>query len=371
MLQSGSVTEARRFATVELHLSELTPWKIETLAEPMRVSVAIRGAEAGGLDAQDLGERGRKINGLRLVEQGEDLVLWLDLAQPMLVDEAEMRASPDRGGSVLRLRLKRASAADFAEATHTPTLQDSTPRLIEDAQSTGSRRVIVLDPGHGGHDPGAHQGGMREADLVLLLAFELANALAQSDAVEVVLTRSDDSFVPLERRVSIARAAGASALISLHADALEAGGASGASTYTLARDEQDAATRRTVALHQSHDIITGLDFDGLGDDIPSALVDLARADALVASESLATQILDGFAAFDVPLHTKPRRNALFAVLTAADFASVLVEVGFLSNLEDRNRLATREGRASVVAALARALEAWVASEARRRSQSLR
>ncbi len=124
--------------------------------------------------------------------------------------------------------------------------------------------VVVIDPGHGGLDPGAEHGGTQEADVMLELAKELAAALARIEGVQPALTRTDDSFVALQERLTLARGVRADLLISLHADALEGPQATGASVYTLTTAATEAASLRMAERHESGDLLAGIDLSRPG-----------------------------------------------------------------------------------------------------------
>jgi N-acetylmuramoyl-L-alanine amidase len=199
---------------------------------------------------------------------------------------------------------------------------------------------------------------------MLALGRELAAALDRA-GMRPVLTREEDVFVPLQRRMTIARAAGADVLLSLHADALEADAASGASIYTLTQEAVDGASARMVERHEAGDLLAGLDLQGQDDELATALMDLARLDTTPRSERLAQAVAGALEEAGAVVNGRALRQANLAVLQAADFPSVLIEVGFLSDAGDRMRLATPEGRAAIVAGLAAALGDWAAEEAER------
>jgi N-acetylmuramoyl-L-alanine amidase len=192
---------------------------------------------------------------------------------------------------------------------------------------------------------------------MLALGLELAQAVERAGMVPV-LTREADVFVPLQERITRARAGGADVLLSLHADALEEDRARGASVYTLTGEAVDAASGRMVERHEGGDLIAGLDLRGVGDEVATALMDLARAGTVPRSERLAAVLARELGAAGAAVNGRPLRQANLAVLAAADFPSVLLESGFLSDEADRARLASPEGRAAVVRGVVAALEAW-------------
>jgi N-acetylmuramoyl-L-alanine amidase len=189
----------------------------------------------------------------------------------------------------------------------------------------------------------------------------------RSGTMRAVLTRQADVFVPLSERMTIARAAGAEVLLSLHADALEENEAArGASVYTLSREALDTASTRMAERHERGDLLAGLDLSGQDDTVATVLMDLARQETGPAALRLADALVAAMAQAGAEMNSRPRREGPLAVLNAADFPSVLIEAGFLSSRADRERLSTPEGRAPVVAGILAGLETWAAEEAVRR-----
>jgi len=227
----------------------------------------------------------------------------------------------------------------------------------------GGPLVVVIDPGHGGIDPGATIDGIHEADVMLALALELSNALGRFDGIQPEITRRDDTFVPLQERMSIARRSGADLLISLHADALEGEQATGASIYTLTQEASDVASQRMAERHDQSDLLAGIDLTGQADEVALVLQDLVRVETSAASNRFADQLVQAMRDTNTVMNTRPRRSSPLAVLNSADFPSVLIETGFLSNPNDRVRLTTPEGRAPIVAAVTLAVGRWVIEEA--------
>jgi N-acetylmuramoyl-L-alanine amidase len=222
--------------------------------------------------------------------------------------------------------------------------------------------VVVIDPGHGGIDPGAGHGGFKESDLMLQLGIEVAEALNRAGGVRAILTRDSDVFVPLQSRITIARQNNADLLISLHADALSEGQARGASIYTLSEDGEDDATARMAERHERGDILAGLDLSGQDDRVANVLMDLARFETGPQGQRLASHLLDQLNASGAKLHRRPLRRGRLAVLNAADFASVLLEVGFLSNSKDREMLLDSEKRRPLVDGIVAGVLIWALAE---------
>lgn len=304
--------------------------------------------------------------------------LVVDLAAPAQV--VSVAATPDGDGAALTLRLRGAAHAG-AGAAHAASLAPSAPvgadasgaslwsdRAIHDRAAPGSglwggmrRRglVVAIDPGHGGVDPGALHGDLREKDVTLALAQALALALADRGH-HAILTRETDVFVSLATRLQTARLAGADALISLHADTWSDSSASGASVYTLSEAASDALAARLAARENASDVAALAGYPGLAADLSATLIDIARRGARGASERLGAALVDALAGQGAAAPGRPLRAAAFMVLRAPDIPSALIELGFLSNPGDRARLSDPEWRAATAQALAGAIEDWAA-----------
>lgn len=220
--------------------------------------------------------------------------------------------------------------------------------------------VVVIDPGHGGRDPGAQAVGLEEANLVLAIALRLAAALEDGGA-RAVLTRESDETVHLGDRITRAQSAGPDVFLSLHADALADGRASGLSVYRLSTEAASALDQRRIARHGGGELLSGVDLGDAGDDVAFALMDLVRRETGPDSRQLSEAIVSAVQEAGLPLHPKPERAAAFAILGAADTPSVLIELGYLSTEADRLRLTSVEGQAALAEALADGVFAWWAA----------
>lgn len=361
--EGGGVRDVRFGGTeLELALSQGVPWRVFTLDEPRRLVLDFREVDWTGLDPAAF-NASRRVSDLRVgaFHPGWSRMV-VDLAEPLVVDEAELQVSADTGGAVLRLLLERAEAEAFAQASGAPrdTFWDL-PRATGWASlpPDDGRLTIVLDPGHGGVDPGAQHAGVNEADLMLTFAFELSEVLKRTGEYRVVLTRTDDVFVSLEARVALAHDAGADVFVSLHADAIAEGIARGATVYTLSAEASDAASEALAERHERDDLLAGLDLTGADDRVVQVLMDLARLDNTPRSEALARHLVAGIDNATGHVHKRPLRQAGFSVLKAADIPSVLVEIGFLSTDQDLENLSDPIWRAGMAAGLRDGIEAWV------------
>ena len=365
---ASSIRDTRGGVSVSLRLSQVVPYRVFTLDEPRRVIIDFKEVDFGSVRPTDV-LRGSKIARLRM---GSFRPGWsrlvADLNEPIVLETAEMSQASDGRYAELDIFFRDASPDEFASLAGAPPETNewtAEPVISAQPQVTGTENIVIaIDPGHGGVDPGAVRDGVVEAEIMLELAREVVDAVNRSGAgLQAVLTRTADQFVSLDERMTIARAAGARALVSLHADALEGGGASGASVYTLTEEAEDRAAERMAERHGRGDLLSGLDLSGQDDQVATALMDLARLETGPASDRLAESLITTFADVGVRLNNRPRREAGLAVLRSPDFASVLLEVGFLSNEEDREMLASEDSRIPLVAALVVALRRWAEAEA--------
>jgi N-acetylmuramoyl-L-alanine amidase len=224
-----------------------------------------------------------------------------------------------------------------------------------------SRPLVVLDPGHGGRDPGAiGAAGTREKTVVLATAQELRRLLEASGRCRVVLTRTGDRFVSLGDRVEFARRRNAALFVSIHADS--APGARGASVYTLG-ENSDALAGALARRENQADRAGGLRNPSLSPEVQAILLSLMRAETRAGSARMARQVVDSLDD-EVALLPNPHRRAGFAVLKAPEIPSVLVEIGFLSHPQDEAALRRADHRARVARALSRAVQGYLAQAGR-------
>ncbi|WP_052175026.1 N-acetylmuramoyl-L-alanine amidase family protein [Paracoccus sanguinis] len=351
----GRDTGAPRPLTLVLGLSRAVPVRVALIDGPPRLVVDLPAAEPPATADAPLPQALRwgpaPQGGARAV---------MTLPGPMRVESAAMRAGAPPS---LVLRLAPVAPEAFAPRRDTLTVLRGLPAPATAPAPVGDGRLkVVLDPGHGGIDPGAQVGGISEAAVMLGFARELAAAL-EARGIAVALTRGDDSFVPLERRTSIARAQGADLFLSLHADALPAGEAAGATIYTWDAQSNDRAARQLAMLHDRSDLLAGLDLSDAGEDVSRALMDLARLDTQPRSQDAARHLVARMNAAGVTMHRVPVRGAAFSVLKSPDIPSLLLEMGFLTDPGDRANLFDPDWRARVAGAIASGVEAWAADMA--------
>ncbi|WP_252737637.1 N-acetylmuramoyl-L-alanine amidase [Citreicella sp. C3M06] len=361
----GGVVDARRGAALTLDLSQGVPWRAFTLVDPPRLVLDFREVDWAGADAEQM-NRSQDVAELRM---GPFSAGWSRLVavltRPALIREAGMTIDEGSGQATLSILLKDASAAEMeagSGASRDPRWDRPQALLTAPPRSEGAPLRIVLDPGHGGIDPGAERGGVREAALMLTFARQLRDVLRRA-GYEVLLTRDEDVFVSLEGRVAAAHEARADLFISLHADAIEEGIAHGASVYMLDELASDAASEALAERHDRDDILAGLDLSGADDRIADVLLDIARLDNGPRSLSLAQHLLGGIENAVGEVHKRPLRRAGFSVLKAADIPSVLIELGFLSTERDRANLLDPDWRNGMAAGIRDGIAAWSLEDA--------
>lgn len=361
--QASQITEGWFGGTrLELHLSQGVPFRVFLLDDPARLVVDFREADWRGVSKSDLLETPGKVSDLRFgpFQPGWSRLV-ADLAQPMLPREIAMPIDAGSGKATLEIMLDDATPEEFAEAAGAPVDPSWTMALAAapkpPAPPGADRFRVVLDPGHGGIDPGAEASGLLEKDLMLTFANALRDTLVR-DGIDVVLTRDADIFVALETRVAIAHRAEADLFISLHADILRQSGAKGATVYTLSDEASDTATEHLAARHNRSDIIAGTDLTGSDDQVAGILLDLARQETEPRSVAAARALIDGMTKAGGPMNRHPMRRAGFSVLKSADIPSVLIEIGFLSSERDLNNLRDPTWRAVMVAAIADGIVKW-------------
>jgi len=336
-----------------------------TLADPYRVVVDLPQV-VFKLPAQ-AGEHGRglvKAFRYGLIMQGGSRIV-LDTKGPVRVDKAFTLAAAD--GQPARLVLDL-SPTDRDSFLRTITMQDRSPHgskasLNVPAETAGDARpLIVIDPGHGGIDSGTKSGsGQDEKDVVLAFGLMLRDKLEKTGKYRVAMTRSDDTFIPLDERVRFARARKASLFISIHADSIprSEGQAEGASVYTLSAKASDAEAARLAEVENKSDVIAGVDLTSEPNDVANILIDLAQRETKLFSLQFARDLVGEFKT-STRLHQHPLKSAGFIVLKSPDVPSVLVELGYMSTKDDLVHLMSADWRAHTADSVVHAVDAFFA-----------
>ena len=222
------------------------------------------------------------------------------------------------------------------------------------------KRVIVVDPGHGGADPGTIGGsGVYEKHITIAMARQLKNTLEKTGRYKVVLTRDRDVFIRLRDRVGISRKANADLFISIHADSIKNKKINGSSVYTLSETASDKEAAMLAEKENKVDLIAGIDLSGESQEVTNILIDLAQRESMNESAKFATVLVR-----ELKRSSKVLRNthrfAGFAVLKAPDVPSVLVELGFLSNRTDERNLRSKAYRQKIASAILNGIDHYFA-----------
>jgi N-acetylmuramoyl-L-alanine amidase len=337
-----------------------------TLADPYRVVIDIPQA-VFHLPAKT-GESGRglvKTFRYGLVMAGGSRLVF-DLVKPARIDKVFVIDATADAPARLVLDLTASDRESFLRRIaleNKPARPDQPSENSAAAATSDPRPLVVLDPGHGGIDTGSKApSGEQEKDIVLNFAQHLRDRIEKTGKYRVLMTRTDDTFVPLAERVHIARNAGAALFISIHADSLPRGegDAQGASVYTLSDTASDSEAARLAEQENRADVIAGVDLKAEPDDVAGILLDLAEretkgfsvqfAHKLVADLKTATQ-----------LHKKPLKSAGFRVLRAPDVPSVLVELGYVSNRADLQSLLSESWRNRTADTVVQAIDSFFAT----------
>jgi N-acetylmuramoyl-L-alanine amidase len=233
--------------------------------------------------------------------------------------------------------------------------------VVVSGAAAAGRPIVVIDPGHGGRDPGAVSvsADVAEKELTLALARDLRDRLVKRGRVRVALTRNSDRYLTLGERADVARGLGASLFLSLHMDSAPNPLARGASVYSLSDVASDAESARFAQMQNGGAVLGAVD-----GSVRSMLSDLALRSQMSASADLASRLVRK-AASRVALRPEPHRFASFHVLRRAEAPAILFEAGYVSNVDDELLLRTPRYRAALVASLAETIEADVAARSRR------
>ena len=353
-----------------LDLTEPTTFKIFALSGPPRVVIDLP-AVHWALEERSLAVGHSGVVRLRYGQFRPDTSrIVVDLDQPLAVRQARMLAADAEGTAPHRLVLEfvpiALSAYEAAARPPKPVLRAKPaapagpvplPRLKPAPKPV--RHLIAIDAGHGGRDPGAiATNGLREKTLALAFARELRTVLVESGRYQVVMTRDGDRKIRLKRRVVIARNAGADLFLSIHLDRLENRDVRGASVYTLSDEASDVETAELAARENKADIVADVDLtDGYDEDVAKVLISLVQQNTMNCSAALAATLLPELERV-APLIRRPHRFGDFRVLKAPDIPSVLVELGFLSNDQDAERLTSKTHRRALAGAILNALDTY-------------
>jgi N-acetylmuramoyl-L-alanine amidase len=366
-----------------LDLDKNIPFRAFALPDPYRVVVDL--PQVTFQLASGAGAAGRGlIKAFRygLVMPGGSRIVF-DLAGPARIEKSYVLEAANGQPPRLVLELEAVDRTSFVQSLATENRPDlrpaigaaepvattpvaATPDVVtasttpaKAAEPADKRPVVVIDPGHGGIDNGTQAGGESEKNLVLGFALALRDRVEKAGKYRVVMTRTDDNFIPLGDRVRIARNQAAALFLSIHADALprREGDARGATIYTLSDKASDAEAERLAELENKADAIGGVNLTEEPTDVADILIDLAQRETRTFSNRFA-RLLKNEMKTTARMHKHPLKSAGFRVLKAPDVPSVLLELGYVSNKSDLEQLVSDNWRSRAVGSVAQAIDVF-------------
>ena len=359
-----------------LDLDKTITFRAFTLADPYRVVVDI--PQISFQLPPGTGNAGRglvKAFRYGLVMPGGSRLVF-DLAGPAKIANSYVLEAANGQPPRLVLELEEVDRANFVQSLSPESRPELKPAVAEakaavvtpdaaaaarPAEPPDPRPLIVIDPGHGGIDNGTQSSGEMEKNLVLGFGLALRDRIEKSGKYRVVMTRTDDTFIPLNDRVKVARNQSAALFVSIHADALprREGDAQGATIYTLSDKASDAEAERLAEAENKADAIGGVNLTDEPTEVADILIDLAQRETRTFSNRFA-RLLMGEMKTTVRMHKHPLKSAGFRVLKAPDVPSVLVELGYVSNKGDLEHLVSEDWRTKTVGSMAQAVDAFFA-----------
>ncbi len=356
LIKENSFAKDRFFGGIEinLQLSQGVPYKIWMDRDPLSLIIDFNVLNFNGIDLEKINQS-KNIKSIEIKELDTEWSrLSFHLADYWAIENTEMSISPQDNSASLSIFLKSISEGIFS-LTDKPNKDFSSNKI---SAIENNDFVVVLDPGHGGRDPGAEAGGYRESSLMLELAEAVKESLIRNTDFKVVLTRTEDKFLSLEDRITIASQSDANLFISLHADAVIEGEASGTTVYLLSDKATDKMSAQLASRHDRSEILRGVDLSGLDSQVASLLLDMARQETKPRSEAVASFILKVFKEKITELSSQPLRYAAFSVLKSPDIPSILIEAGFMSTSSDLQNLTTKKWRREFADSLTEAISRW-------------
>ncbi len=369
-IPSVQIANASNFSNAfefRLKLDKMVPFKVYSLNDPNRIVVELDTSAINSMDDLEitsspiLGE----INFTKVVEGWSAISIKIET--PVKVQNLTMKPQKLDGSKVeLSFELFPIKQKEFDgivtlfdDDIHDEPLVNIKKNFDYNKNNT---LIVVIDPGHGGVDPGAQVNTIREADLMLSLARVVAEEIERLDNTTVIVTRKIDKFTSLDERLMLAVRAGADLFISLHADTVKKGKAFGSTVYTLSQEASDQASARLASRHGGDELISGLDLTGTETAVTSALMGLLRSENTVRSYALSEAILKNLKNFGIKLNPTPMRKANFSVLKLPSVPSILIETGFMSTNSDLKNLQDRDWAEKFALAISSGILEWVAED---------
>lgn len=379
-----SLSEAGAVTRVAIELSRRVDYELFLLDEPERAVVSFAAARWGASRAPARGIG--VVSGYREPppDSGRARVV-LDLSRPAKVRQANFVARPRGRGGLLVIEFEPIPAEAFralvrpwapSAGTEVATAAPVAGQLAAVPRSGQATRpqarppalpLILLDPGHGGSDPGASsRNGTPEKVVTLAAAREIRRQLEATGRYRVAMTRDGDEFLALRDRLALARAYDAALFVSIHADSFSRSDVRGLSVYTLSETASDEEAAALAQRENRADLIGGVDLSREPAQVASILIDLAQRETMNRSAVFARMVVFELGRELDLLPSNPHRFAGFAVLRAPDVPSILVELGYLSNRTEARLLNSANYRRDLARGMVRAIDRFFAAPQRRR-----
>lgn len=347
---------------IVVDLSEKAEYKVFPLKNPVRVVIDME-TSSFGVKEKDLPQKPDFVRDIRLgYTKSDDARIVFELDRDVIIKKSFFL--PPQSGFQWRLvvdleLMKQASSSTVPSEWYDNSVDDNEGSR---PQAPAKKRLIVIDPGHGGRDSGAiGVSGVYEKHLTLAMAKQLRALLQSTGKYRVLLTREKDSALALYARRQFARKANADLFISVHADSIRKPETRGLSIYTLSERASDAEAEKLAERENKADIIAGLDLSGETQEVTDILIDLARRETNNLSSFFAEKVVAELKTV-VRLLPRTHRFAGFAVLKSPDVPSVLMEMGYLSNRDEEKLLRQEAYREKLAKAVVRAVNGYFAEK---------
>jgi len=358
-IRIGHSKDKTRFV---LDINKDIKFNIFTLANPNRVVIDITEVEwkrnYGGASGRGLIDKYR----FGLFKPGTSRIV-LDVKGPVKIHKAFMIKPNKSKGHRFVIDLKKISKESFVANVRKPSSRPVKPARVakqdRDLKSGRTKKLIVIDPGHGGHDPGNLGGknyrGFPEKTVVLSASRAIKRELEKTGRYDVIMTRNRDIFLKHRDRSAIAHNKQADLFISVHADSIKNPRVRGATIYTLSEKASDREAAALAARENKSDIIAGMDLDEEIHIVQSILIDLVKRETMNLSSSFANELIPQLGRV-VLLRTRPHRTANFLVLKGLDVPSILLELGYLTNTQDAKILMQKETQQNIGKSIVKAAD---------------
>lgn len=343
-------------------------YKVFLLNEPKRLVIDTFDVKVSP-EIEKYVDKNNLVTKTRLGSVGTDGIrIVFDLQKPAIVKKAFMLAPQSNFGWRFVIDVSIASEREFTskvgskyalsnENSFAGSYSSSSSKSSSKAKTVNKKKIIVLDPGHGGKDPGAiGYSGVYEKNITLAMAKEL-KVILEKEGYKVHLTRSTDIFIPLRDRVKIARKYNADLFMSIHADSAVNRSAKGLSVYTLSETASDKEAAALAERENKADVVAGLNLLEHSKEVSDILINLAQRETMNRSSEFASFMVQEMRK-SVKLRDNTHRFAGFAVLKAPDVPSVLLEMGYLSNRTEERLLKQKDYRRKLAVSTSKAVEKY-------------